>query len=74
MTEIYRDNALLYSSSAPEELEENDVEAPNYDWAAYYPVDFFNGPANVVLYADNTSYANILSLLAGSLRYPFDAH
>ena len=55
LMEIYRDNVLLYSSSAPEELEENDVEAPYYDWVAYYPVDFSDGPANVVLYADNTS-------------------
>ena len=70
LMEIYRDNVLLYSSSAPEELEENDVEAPYYDWVAYYPVDFSDGQANVVLYADNTSpWFNALTIVSLALAF-----
>ena len=52
LMEIYRDNIMLYSSSAPEELEGNDEESPSYDWISYYQVHFADGPAEVVLYAD----------------------
>ena len=72
LMEIYRDNVLLYSSSssAPEELEENNVEAPYYDWIAYYPVDFSDGLANVVLYADNTSpWFNALTIASLALAF-----
>ncbi len=61
---------LVFSSSAPEELEENDVEAPYYDWVAYYPVDFSDGLANVVLYADNTSpWFNALTIVSLALAF-----
>lgn len=53
LLEIYRSNVLLYSSSAPEEWEENE-EAPSYDWNSYYEIDFADGPAEVVLYANDT--------------------
>ena len=52
LMEIYRDNVLVYSSSAPEELEGNDEVSPSYDWISYYQVRFADGPAEVVLYAD----------------------
>lgn len=52
LLEVYRSNVLLYSSSAPEEWEENE-EAPSYDWNSYYEIDFADGPAEVVLYAND---------------------
>lgn len=54
LLEIYRSNVLLYSSSAPEELLENEEEAPSYDWVSYYEIDFADGPAEAVIYANDT--------------------
>lgn len=53
LLEIYRSNVLLYSSSAPEAWEENE-EAPFYGWNSYYEIDFADGSAEVVLYANDT--------------------
>lgn len=72
LLEIYRSNVLLYSSSAPEEWEE-DEEAPFYDWNSYYEIDFADGPAEVVLYANDlfrwSSYLTTGALLLSCLLF-----
>ena len=54
LMEVYRSNILLYSSSAPDGLEENEEEAPSYEWVSYYPIAFADGDAEVVIYANDT--------------------
>ena len=54
LMEVYRSNILLYSSSAPDGLEENEEEAPSYEWISYYPIAFADGDAEVVIYANDT--------------------
>lgn len=56
LLEIYRSNVLLYTSFAPEELAEaqNEAEVPYYDWVSYHEVIFSDGPAEVVIYSDDT--------------------
>lgn len=60
LMEIYRGNYLLYSTAAPEYYYnyENTVEATLYDWATYHSVDFTDGQALVVIYADDLSTWN----------------
>ena len=54
LLEIYRSNILLYTSYAPEEAMENEIEAPHYAWVSYYEVSFSDGNADVVIYADDS--------------------
>ena len=54
LLEIYRANILRYSSSAPEELQDNEEEVPYYAWVSYYEIPFADGTAEVVIYADDT--------------------
>ena len=54
LLEIYRANVLLYTSYAPEEAMENEMEAPHYAWVSYYEVAFSDGDADVVIYADDS--------------------
>ena len=74
LLEIYRSNVLLYSSSAPEEWEES-VEAPSYDWNSYYEIEFADGPAEAVLYANDTfrwsAYLTIGALFLSCLLFLF---
>lgn len=60
LMEIYRGNYLLYSTAAPEYYYnyENTEEATLYDWATYHSVDFTDGQALVVIYADDLSVWN----------------
>ena len=60
LMEIYRGNYLLYSTAAPEYYYnyENTAEATLYDWATYHSVDFTDGQALVVIYADDMSVWN----------------
>lgn len=53
LLEVYRSNVLIYTSYAPEnsDVEDNDLEAPYYDWESYYMIEFSDGPAEVVLYS-----------------------
>ena len=55
LVEIYRSNILLYSSSVSEDLleAENQTESPYYDWVSYYQIEFADGSAEVVLYAND---------------------
>ena len=75
LMEIYRDNILLYTSSAPEESSggASELKSPYYDWVSYYEVTFSDGTAEVVLYANDTyrwfTYRTILSLLLSSLLF-----
>lgn len=69
LMEIYRSNVLLYTSSAPDELvdREGEFESPYYDWLSYYEIEFSDGIAEVVIYADDTyrwfSYMTIACLV-----------
>lgn len=66
LLEIYRANVLLYTSSAPGELLDNEAEAPHYSWVAYYEIAFADGDAEVVIYADDT-YRFFTALTVASL-------
>ena len=72
---IYRDNVLLYASSAPEQAlaEESELEVPYYDWVSYYSVTFADGEAEVVLYTGSTylwlTYLTVVSLLLSFLFF-----
>ena len=67
LLEIYRSNVLLYSSSAPDQLlgEENELEAPYYNWVSYYQVAFSDGEAEVVIYANDTYRWFMILTVAG---------
>lgn len=56
LMEIYRHNTLVYTSAAPDKLQESDseVSSPYYDWTSDYTVTFFDGDADVILYSNNT--------------------
>ncbi|MBR2668091.1 MAG: sensor histidine kinase [Oscillospiraceae bacterium] len=75
LMEIYRQNILRYSSSAPEELLDNETEVPYYAWTSYYEVPFSDGIAEVVIYADDTyrffSLLTVVSLGASLLAFLF---
>lgn len=75
LLEIYRSNILLYSSSAPEELLENEEEAPSYDWVFYYEIDFADGPAEAMIYANDmfrwTSHLTIGAVFLSCLVFLF---
>lgn len=66
LMEIYRGNALAYTSAAPEKRieEEDGIEVPHYDWVSYYPVEFADGEAEVVFYANDTLQWNFYLTLA----------
>lgn len=68
LMEIYRANVLLYTSSVPEELYngQNSALSPYYEWVSYYEVTFADGPAEVVVYANDT-YRWFTNLTIGSL-------
>ena len=68
LMEIYRANVLLYTSSVPEELYngQNNALSPYYEWVSYYEVTFADGPAEVVVYANDT-YRWFTNLTIGTL-------
>lgn len=75
LLEIYRANILLYTSFAPNEPleEQNEEEAPYYDWVSYYIVAFSDGNAEVVFYANDgyrwTTLLTISALLLSFLMF-----
>lgn len=70
LLEIYRANVLLYSSSAPNEQMDNEEKSPVYDWTPYYRLNFSDGEAEVVIYANDT-YRWFSSLLTTALILAF---
>ncbi len=72
LMEIYRANVLIYTSSVPEELYngQNDALSPYYEWVSYYQVQFSDGPAEVVVYANDT-YRWFTNLVIGSMVLSF---
>lgn len=66
LMEIYRSNILRYTSAAPDEVLDNETEAPYYAWVSYYEIPFADGTAEVVIYADDTyrffTWLTVLSL------------
>lgn len=66
LLEIYRSNYLLYTSYAPIETLDSEVEAPHYSWVSYYDVSFTDGNAEVVIYADD-SYRFYMLMTVGAL-------
>ncbi len=75
LLEVYRNNILLYNSTAPGEwpMEENELEVPYYDWQSYYQISFADGQADVLIYADDTYrwflYLTLASLLLACLLF-----
>lgn len=70
LIEIYRGNILTFTSAAPQKIieEEDNIEVPHYDWVSYYPVDFADGEAEVVFYANDTIQWNFyLTLFCGAV-------
>lgn len=73
LMEIYRDHYLLYSTVAPDYYYANEKtkEANIYDWNTYHSVMFADGPAYVVVYADDMLIWNfsliIVSVMTGIL-------
>lgn len=68
LLEIYQSNVLLYSSYAPEEAMENELESPHYSWVSYYEVTFSDGKADVVIYADDSyRFFSLLTIIGLSL-------
>lgn len=56
LMEISREDKLIFSSaySAPEELSDRELDAVNYDWYSYYLLRFTDGPAELLIYSDET--------------------
>lgn len=75
LMEIYRDNILIYTSSAPENsnLGQNDVESPYYEWLSYYIVSFADGNADVVIHSDDEyhwyTYAMVAEIIVCFLLF-----
>lgn len=75
LMEIYRSNVLVFTSYAPESenVEQNNVEVPYYDWVSYYVVDFADGSAEVLLYCDDAfqyfTYATITEVVICALLF-----
>lgn len=69
LVEIYRANILLYSSSVSEDLldEDNQTETPYYDWVPYYQIEFADGTAEVVLYANDIYQWEMILTIAALL-------
>lgn len=66
--QVYRDDILIYDSEYPEQdMEAEQIEAGDYDWAVYYPVFFTDGEAQLSIYGMYSyqyyNYALIAELL-----------
>ena len=70
LMEVYREDTLMFSSYASnsDALWDGEVSTPYYyDWVSYYTVQFSDGPAEVLMYSNDTfqfsSYAVILEVV-----------
>lgn len=66
LMEVYRGNILYFNSSYfyTDPLSEQNIEAPRYNWYSYYEVEFADGPADVLLYSDESYILNSWVTLA----------
>ena len=49
--QIYRNGILVYDSEYPgQDMEAEQIEAGDYDWTVYYPVQFSDGKAEISIY------------------------
>ena len=65
LLELYRSNILVYTSYAPEEMIESDMESPHYSWASYYELTFSDGQTDAVIYADDTyRFFSLLTIIS----------
>ena len=75
LMEIYQSNVLVYTSYAPEneDVAENELEVPYYDWFSYYIIQFEDGSAEVLLYCDDAyriyTWATIAEVLVCALVF-----
>lgn len=60
LMEIYRNNILYFNSTYiyTDPLNEQNIETPRYDWYSYYNVKFADGPAEVLIYSDESYVLN----------------
>ena len=60
LMEIYRDNILYYNSNYVYEdpLIDQNIEMPRYSWYSYYKLQFADGPADVLVYSDESYILN----------------
>lgn len=56
LMEIYRDNILCFNSNYNliDPLAEQNIEIPRYSWYSYYELQFADGPADVLVYSDES--------------------
>ncbi len=60
LMEIYRDNILYFNSNynLMDPLTEQNIEIPRYSWYSYYEMQFADGPADVLVYSDESYILN----------------
>ena len=60
LMEIFRDNILYFNSSYSYEdpLIDQNIEVPRYSWYSYYELKFADGPAEVLVYSDESYIMN----------------
>lgn len=60
LMEIYRDNILYFNSSYSydDPLIDQNIEIPRYSWYSYYELQFADGPAEVLVYSDESYILN----------------
>ena len=69
LMEIYRHNILFFNSNydSADSLSEQNIEPPRYAWYSYYEVPFADGPAEVLVYSDESYYLRTWSSIAALL-------
>ncbi len=66
LMEIYRGNLLYFNSNYlySDPLSEQNIEANRYKWHFYYEVQFSDGPADILMYSDESYILRSWSALA----------